>query len=101
MGILDDAIRDHLELKRKGGAREADLRRLESEAFGPANRPGDVAPGATATVEPPRTSTEPAQIATQPEDVTQIVPEETPRPSRPLPRPSRRLPRRRRAPNPS
>ena len=33
MGILDDAIRDHLELKRKGGAREADLRRLESEAF--------------------------------------------------------------------
>src|SRR5918996_1224189 len=81
MGILDDAIRDHLELKRKGGAREADLRRLESEAFGPANRPGDVATGATATVEPPQISTEPPQIATpQPEDATQIVPEQTPVP---------------------
>jgi hypothetical protein len=76
MGILDDAIRDHLELKRKGGAREADLRRLESEAFGPSSRPGDVAPGATATVEPPKTSTE----SPQPEDVTQIVPEQSPAP---------------------
>lgn len=41
MGILDDAIREHLELKRKHGAESADLERLEQEAFGPATRPGD------------------------------------------------------------
>ncbi len=41
MGILDDAIREHLELKRKHGAEGEDLERLENEAFGPATRPGD------------------------------------------------------------
>ncbi len=41
MGILDDAIREHLELKRQHGAASDDLERLEKEAFGPAARPGD------------------------------------------------------------
>jgi len=41
MGILDDAIREHLELKRQHGAGDEDLERLENEAFGPAARPGD------------------------------------------------------------
>lgn len=41
MGILDDAIRQHLELKRQHGAGDEDLDRLEKEAFGPAARPGD------------------------------------------------------------
>src|SRR6478735_5055533 len=41
MGILDDAIRQHLELKRQHGAEDEDLERLENEAFGPAARPGD------------------------------------------------------------
>ena len=41
MGILDDAIRQHLELKRQHGAEDEDLERLEQEAFGPAARPGD------------------------------------------------------------
>ncbi len=41
MGILDDAIRQHLELKRQHGAPITDLDRLEQEAFGPATRPGD------------------------------------------------------------
>lgn len=41
MGILDDAIRQHLELKRQHGAPSTDLDRLEQEAFGPATRPGD------------------------------------------------------------
>jgi hypothetical protein len=41
MGILDDAIREHLELKRKHGAASSDLERLEKEAFGPPARPGD------------------------------------------------------------
>jgi hypothetical protein len=35
MGILDDAIREHLELKRAHGADEDDVRRKEAEAFGP------------------------------------------------------------------
>jgi hypothetical protein len=39
MSILDDAIREHLELKRSHGADESELERLENEAFGPAERP--------------------------------------------------------------
>jgi hypothetical protein len=39
MSILDDAIREHLELKRAHGADEAELRKLEDEAFGPPGRP--------------------------------------------------------------
>ena len=41
MGILDDAIREHLELKRQHGADSDDVERLEKEAFGPPTRPGD------------------------------------------------------------
>jgi hypothetical protein len=41
MGILDDAIREHLDLKRKHGAPGDDIERLEKEAFGPPTRPGD------------------------------------------------------------
>src|SRR5207249_11895075 len=35
MGALDDAIRDHLELKRKHGASEEEIREREREALGP------------------------------------------------------------------
>jgi len=35
MGLLEDAIREHLELKRKHGASEEEIRRKEAEAFGP------------------------------------------------------------------
>jgi hypothetical protein len=38
MGMLDDAIREHLELKRRTGAAEDEVQRLESEAFGSARR---------------------------------------------------------------
>jgi hypothetical protein len=38
MGILDDAIREHLELKRKHGVPEEELQRQEEEALGPARR---------------------------------------------------------------
>jgi hypothetical protein len=40
MGILDDAIKEHLELKRQHGAGESELQQLEDEAFGAAERPG-------------------------------------------------------------
>ena len=41
MGILDDAIRDHLELIRRRGATDSEVRRLEDEAFGPPTRPDE------------------------------------------------------------
>ncbi len=44
MGTLDDAIREHLELKRRAGTSSEEVRRLESEALGPARR--DAAPPA-------------------------------------------------------
>lgn len=42
MGLLDDAIREHLELKRRSGADARQLAQLEHEAFGPIRR-GDPA----------------------------------------------------------
>jgi hypothetical protein len=38
MGLLDDAIREHLELKRRHGADPSEVARQESEALGPARR---------------------------------------------------------------
>ena len=38
MGALDDAIRDHLDLKRRHGASEAEIQQAEAEALGPARR---------------------------------------------------------------
>ncbi|HET7120525.1 MAG TPA: hypothetical protein VFI17_04650 [Solirubrobacterales bacterium] len=51
MSILDDAIREHLELKRQHGADEAELKRLEDEAFGPPGRPEEESPFAEAPTE--------------------------------------------------
>ena len=38
MGVLDDAIREHLDLKRRRGADDAEIERAEAEALGPARR---------------------------------------------------------------
>jgi hypothetical protein len=51
MSILDDAIREHLELKRAHGADEAEVKKLEDEAFGPAGRPDEPDPAAEAPTE--------------------------------------------------
>jgi hypothetical protein len=51
MGLLDDAIREHLEFKRRGGADPSEVLRLEREAFDPV-------PGA-----PPAEAAAPAQTA--------------------------------------
>ncbi len=59
MGILDDAIREHLELKRQHGVPEDELQRQEDEALGPARRDvaqqpeddAELAPAQTATAE--------------------------------------------------
>lgn len=50
MGLLDEAIRNHLDLKRRRGADPADIERAEREALGPVRRdpfecgPGDFEP---------------------------------------------------------
>ncbi|HWM63412.1 MAG TPA: hypothetical protein VNP96_05410 [Solirubrobacterales bacterium] len=61
MGILDEAIKEHLELKRQHGAGESELQQLEDEAFGAAERPGDEEPQSDAHAEAP------TEFMTQPE----------------------------------
>jgi hypothetical protein len=51
MGLLDDAIKEHLELKRRHGADPGEVARLEHEALGPARREPAGA-GATVADEP-------------------------------------------------
>ena len=43
MGLLDEAIKEHLELKRRHGADPGEVARLEHEALGPARREPAVA----------------------------------------------------------
>ena len=38
MGLLDDAIREHLDLKRRRGGDPAEIEKLEREALGPVRR---------------------------------------------------------------
>ena len=38
MGVLEDAIREHLDLKRQHGASDEELTQQEAEALGPARR---------------------------------------------------------------
>src|SRR3712207_9249841 len=52
MGTLDDAILERLELKKRSGASEEEVRRLESEAFGPTGR-GEPGTPAGETSPPP------------------------------------------------
>jgi hypothetical protein len=49
MGILDEAIREHLELKRQHGADDSELKQLEDDAFGPPERPGASEPADAAS----------------------------------------------------
>ena len=53
MGLLDDAIREHLELKRRHGASEEEIAQEEAEALGPARRdfPAPAAPGEVQSAE--------------------------------------------------
>ena len=46
MGLLDDAIREHLELKRRHGASDEEISQEEAEALGPARREFPAPPAA-------------------------------------------------------
>ncbi|HEY5051931.1 MAG TPA: hypothetical protein VII45_00820 [Solirubrobacterales bacterium] len=75
MSILDDAIREHLELKRQHGADDSELKQLEDDAFGPAERPS----GEQAL--PDTASEAPTEFMTQPGDGAEAA-EEQGEPSR-------------------
>jgi hypothetical protein len=78
MGILDDAIKEHLELKRQHGADDSELKQLEDEAFGAAERPGDEAPVPDPVAEAP------TEFMTQPE--VEVPPDAAEASNRPAPR---------------
>jgi hypothetical protein len=74
MGILDEAIREHLELKRQHGADDSELKQLEDDAFGPPQRPGagqdlsdTASEAATEFMAQPDLGGEDGQIEQQPE----------------------------------
>ena len=72
MGLLDDAIREHLDLKRKHGAGEDELRRQEGEALGPARR--DFAGDAARDAEPqPREAHAPVAEAEPVAEATEVA----------------------------
>jgi hypothetical protein len=81
MGTLDDAIREHLELKKRSGAADEDIKRLESEAFGPVRREpaGETAGAAPAAVPEPETDAGLADEDLPPQEPPAFDPEPEPR----------------------
>jgi hypothetical protein len=67
MGILDDAIREHLELKRRHGVTEDELQRQEEEALGPASAAPVAADEPVALEESPADLDEPPSLAEEPD----------------------------------
>jgi hypothetical protein len=53
MGLLDDAIREHLDLKRRHGADPTEVERAEREALGPVRRAPESGPGVDTTPDEP------------------------------------------------
>jgi hypothetical protein len=70
MGLLDDAIREHLELKRRRGADASEINRLEREALGPVRRSPHDAPDFLIDEESSQAGSYPAEeaVAGWPED---------------------------------
>jgi hypothetical protein len=64
MGLLDDAIREHLELKKKHGADPTEVERQEREALGELKRQAEFAP----VDEPEQAEEEPVAEAAEPDD---------------------------------
>jgi hypothetical protein len=73
MGILDEAIREHLELKRQHGAGDSELKKIEDEAFGQADRPGAEAPADALAEAPTEFLAQPELVETEGEEA--LVPE--------------------------
>ena len=69
MGLLDDAIREHLELKRRRGADETEVSRQEAEALGAPQQRAEFA-------EAPAPATPPEAAEPEPEPVDEPTPAE-------------------------
>ncbi len=67
MGLLDDAIREHLELKRRHGAAEEEVTKLQAEVLGAGEAPTPPAdpPAAAAAAEPEPEPDLPAEPAVE------------------------------------
>jgi len=77
MGLLDDAIREHLELKRKHGANPEDVARQEQEALGPGQRNEFAQPEPAAEGEPEPHEPAPAPVV-EPEPEPEAAVDELP-----------------------
>jgi hypothetical protein len=77
MGLLDDAIREHLDLKRRRGADPSEVARLEHEALGPVRRePASAegeAPAPEAAPAEPRTEASHADEPHEAADATRVL----------------------------
>ena len=70
MGLLDDAIREHLDLKRRRGADTSEVERQEQEALGPPAHGEFAAPA-----QPPEPVEAPPEPAPEPEPEPDLPPE--------------------------
>ncbi len=90
MGVLDDAIKEHLDLKRKHGAPEDEVNRQQEEALGPVRRDaaqedGDAegADGAAEAVDAVEADGDGEAAATAPDDVSPATAPEPAEPGEP------------------
>ena len=79
MGLLDDAIREHLELKRRHGASAEEVERQEREALGAA-RGGEFATPAEAPDDVAAVAASDRPAAAEPADETRVLEDEVPPP---------------------
>jgi hypothetical protein len=84
MGLLDDAIREHLELKRRRGADAEEVTRQEQEALGAPQRAEFAGAAPAATAEPAAVEDAPVEDGPAPESEPEPVPEREPEPDIPL-----------------
>jgi hypothetical protein len=78
MGLLDDAIREHLELKRQHGGNPSEIERQEREAFGAGGRPaappeGEAADDAAPDEPPAEAGPDDATIVAAPDALAEDV----------------------------
>ena len=79
MGLLDDAIREHLELKRQHGADPSAVERQEHEALGEPGHGEFAAPEGTQPAPSPATDEHPVDAEPEPEAAEEdLWPEEPP-----------------------
>ncbi len=83
MGLLDDAIREHLELKRRRGADAEEVTRQEQEALGAPQRAEFAGAAPAATAEPDALEDARVEDTPAPEPEPEPVPE--PEPERDIP----------------